>query len=126
MAEQRNEVRAEVEIEIHYRTAQEFLAAYSKNISGGGIFVRTPQPQALNQAVLVRFTLPGLPNRFEFRGIVVWNNTSTRGSFPTGMGIKFLDISSKDAETLADFAAKAAAAQSPAPEAGPTKPTKKT
>jgi uncharacterized protein (TIGR02266 family) len=123
MVEQRKDARAEVEIEIHYRTAQDFLAAYSKNISGGGIFIRTPQPQPLNQAVLVRFTLPGLPNRFEFRGIVVWNNTSTRGSFPAGMGIKFLEIPPKAAEVLADFVAKAAAAQTPASEPGQGKKT---
>jgi hypothetical protein len=30
--------RAEVELEVHYRTAQEFTAAYVRNISGGGIF----------------------------------------------------------------------------------------
>jgi uncharacterized protein (TIGR02266 family) len=121
MAERREETRAEVAIEIHYRTAQEFLAAYTKNISGGGIFIRTAQPQPLNQAVHVRFTLPSVAHTFDFRGIVVWTNLSTRGSFPTGMGIKFLDMQPKDAELLTSFVAKATGTSAPKPAAGPAK-----
>ncbi len=73
MAEQRQELRANVEVEVNYRTLQEFIAAYSRNISGGGVFIRTPQPQPLNQEVLLRFTLPGIARRFEVRGVVVWS-----------------------------------------------------
>lgn len=98
-----NQSRAEVEIEIQYRTGQEFLAAYTKNISGGGVFIRTAQPLPLNQKVELRFTLPGLDRRFEIGGLVVWVNTSSRSSFPAGMGIKFNEIEPADAKTIADF-----------------------
>ena len=46
----------------------------SLNISGGGIFVRTQHPLALNQVVRVRFTLPGITHKFECNGTVVWAN----------------------------------------------------
>ena len=53
MEERRQDPRIDVEvaIEIHYRTLQEFVTAYTKNISGGGVFIRTPKPHELNQKV---------------------------------------------------------------------------
>jgi len=113
MAEQRQELRANVEVEVHYRTLQEFIAAYSRNISGGGVFIRTPQPQPLNREVLLRFTLPGIARRFEVRGMVVWVNTASRSSFPVGMGIKFLQMDPKDVTLLADFMSKATKREAP-------------
>ena len=98
-----DQARAEVEIEIQYRTGQEFLAAYTKNISGGGVFIRTSQPLPLNQKVELRFTLPGLDRRFEIGGLVVWVNASSRSAFPAGMGIKFSEIKPADAKTIAEF-----------------------
>jgi type IV pilus assembly protein PilZ len=104
MPERRDDSRAEIEVEVHYRTAQEFLAAYSRNISGGGIFIKTQQPPPLNQAVLLHFTLPGISHDFQVRGVVVWANpVSTRSSFPAGMGIKFLNIDPKEQQLIADF-----------------------
>ena len=65
MEDRRHDPRVEVDVEVHYRTAHEFLSAYSRNISGGGIFVRTQHPLGLNQTVRVRFTLPGITPTFE-------------------------------------------------------------
>ncbi len=104
MHPQREEPRAEVELEVHYRTVQEFAAAYSQNISGGGIFIRTQEPLRLNQEVRVRFTLPGIARTFDVRGIVVWTNPATsRSSFPSGMGIKFVDLDSEARNIIAGF-----------------------
>ncbi len=104
MQDRRAEPRAEVQVDLHYRTAQEFLSAYSRNISGGGLFIRTPQPQPLNQKVLLRFSLPGNAKKFEVHGFVVWaNSATTRSSFPSGMGVKFLDLSAEDQQMIADF-----------------------
>ncbi len=103
MDERRVDERAEVEVEVRYRTIQEFMTAYSRNISGGGLFIRTPEPQPLNQRVLLKFALPGLDHNFEVGGVVVWFNTSPRSSFPAGMGIKFLEIAPEDVERISGF-----------------------
>ncbi len=114
MPEQRKELRTEVEIEIRYRTAQEFLSVYARNISGGGIFVQTAQLLPLNHGVRLRFTLPGISHRFDLSGIVVWSNPgSKQSSLPSGMGIKFLDIDPQSRELIADFIK----AKSPTPSA---------
>ena len=103
MEERRVEERAEVEVEVRYRTIHDFLAAYSRNISGGGLFIRTPQPQPLNQQVQLKFTLPGLDHLFEMGGLVVWSNVSPRSSFPAGMGIKFVNMAPEDVERIHGF-----------------------
>lgn len=104
MQERREEPRVEAEIEVRYRTAQEFLSAYSLNISGGGIFVRTPDPLPLNRVVRLRFMLPGISHRFEVNGMVVWSNPgSSRSSLPSGMGIKLMDLDPRSKQILAEF-----------------------
>ena len=104
MTERREEPRADVDIEVRYRTAQEFLSAYSRNISGGGIFVRTERPLPLNHSVHLRFTLPGIPHDFEVDGIVVWSNPGLgRSSLPSGMGIKLVDLDPNSKQLIAEF-----------------------
>ena len=104
MTERREDPRAEVNIEVRYRTAQEFLSAYSRNISGGGIFVRTAKPLPLNHGVHLRFTLPGISQRFEVDGIVVWSNPGvSRSSLPTGMGIKLVNLDPGSRQLIAEF-----------------------
>jgi len=103
--ERRQELpRTEVEVEVQYQTEQEFLSAYSRNISGGGIFVWTPQPLPPNHAVRLRFSLPGIAHRFEVSGIVVWSNPGSGRSFlPSGMGIKFVDLDPRCREFIDEF-----------------------
>jgi uncharacterized protein (TIGR02266 family) len=102
--ERRADPRAEVALEIHFRTAQEFAAGYIRNISGGGIFVRTQQPLPLNRDVQLRFTLPGISHTFTVRGVVIWTNPHpSHSSFPSGMGIKFLNLDSEAEKLIAGF-----------------------
>jgi type IV pilus assembly protein PilZ len=111
---QRSEPRADVELEVQYRTAQEFTAAYAKNISGGGIFIKTPQPLPLNRDVQIRFTLPGIPRKFVLQGLVVWSNPHpSRSSFPPGMGIKFMDLDPEVKTIIAKFVTERLPAATP-------------
>jgi type IV pilus assembly protein PilZ len=105
MEDRRHDPRVEADVEVHYRTAHEFLSAYTRNISGGGIFVRTQHPLGLNQTVRVRFTLPGIPHKFECTGVVVWANApSSRSSLPAGMGIKLEDLDEESQRLLSEYA----------------------
>jgi len=103
-AEHRADPRAEVNLEIRYRSAHEFLTAYAKNISGGGIFIRTVKPLPLNSEVQLRFGLPSTPQPFAIKGLVVWTNPyANRTAFPTGMGIKFLELDPDEKEIIEGF-----------------------
>ena len=104
MEEKRQQSRAEVDVEVQYRTPQEFLGAYARNISGGGVFIHSQRVLSLNQPVRLRFTLPGTSQRFETGGLVVWSNPSpSRSSLPSGMGIKFLNLDSKAKSLIEEF-----------------------
>jgi len=104
MQERRHDPRVEVDVEVHYRTAQEFLSAYTRNISGGGIYVRTQNPLTLNQSLRIRFTLPGINHKFECNGIVVWvNPPSSQSALPAGMGIKLEDLDEESRRLLSEY-----------------------
>lgn len=101
---QQADPRVDVNLEVQYTTAQEFRAAYAKNISGGGLFIRTQEPLPLNREVQLRFTLPGIARTFLVPGLVVWTNpTPSRSSFPTGMGIKFTDLDPEAKAIITEF-----------------------
>ncbi len=103
-AERRADPRADVNLEVRYRSAQDFMLAYAKNISGGGICIRTAKPLPLNSEVQVRFSLPGIPTPFEIKGLVVWTNPyASQTAFPTGMGIKFLELGPDEKKTIDEF-----------------------
>lgn len=123
MAEQRIYPRADVKLEVQYQPVPEYLTASSMNISSGGIYICTPQPQPRDREILLRFRLPGVAHPFQLSGLVVWSNPGTgRSPHPAGMGIKFLNVTETDAKLIADFVATAqgqgsppASAQAPAP-----------
>jgi uncharacterized protein (TIGR02266 family) len=103
-SKERADPRADVQVEVHYRTAQEFIAASSLNISGGGIFIRTREPLPLNQELHLRFTLPGIARPFSVQGLVVWTNPyPSRSGFASGMGIKFMDLDLESKKLIAGF-----------------------
>jgi uncharacterized protein (TIGR02266 family) len=115
-AEQRTGLRAEVNLEVRYRSAHEFMAAYAKNISGGGICIRTVKPLPLNSELHLRFSLPGIPKPFEVKGLVVWTNPfADQSAFPTGMGIKFLELGSDEKKILDGFVLEELARFRPGP-----------
>jgi|MudIll2142460700_1097286.scaffolds.fasta_scaffold238910_2 uncharacterized protein (TIGR02266 family) len=115
-AERRADPRADVNLEVRYRSTHDFMLAYAKNISGGGICIRTAKPLPLNSEVQLRFSLPGFPTPFEVKGLVVWTNPfGGQTAFPTGMGIKFLEMSPDDKKVIDDFVRAELAKSRPTP-----------
>ena len=92
--------RAPVEVRVDYETA---VAGRSVNLSQSGIFIRTAQPLPLHETLTLRFRLPGVAEEFEVQGRVVWSNSQEGGTYPQGMGIRFLDLPSSQAERIAAF-----------------------
>ena len=87
------EPRALISFEVHYQTREAFLSAYSFNLSGGGLFLCTPQPLAVGDRLRVLFTLPGGNAPFEATAQVAWLSEPRLGNpYPAGMGVQFLDL----------------------------------
>ena len=79
--------------------------AEGTEISGGGIFLRTKAVLAEGAMVTVRVTLPGLKRAFTVLGKVV--RTVRGGLFsPPGMGVRFVDLSPGDRQTILEYVAR--------------------
>ncbi len=55
-----------------------------KNISAGGVFIETPHAFAVDEEIVLSFTLPGQDEPIKIVGKIVWN-------VPGGVGIQFTD-----------------------------------
>ncbi len=87
MAENREHVRAPIELKVDYKKLNSFFADYTKNISKGGTFIKTKKTLPIGTRFLFRLTVPGRERPFELNGEVVHANGA--GDDP-GMGIRFV------------------------------------
>jgi len=91
--------RAPQTLVVQYKTEKEFFKAYSSNIGGGGIFVRTDSLLDIGLEVNVQFNLPGDSRPVITGGKVVW----TQKEPEPGMGIQFINMKPEDEARINDF-----------------------
>jgi CRP/FNR family cyclic AMP-dependent transcriptional regulator len=98
----RREARLPRSISLSYKDQESFAKAYTANISGGGLFIRTKKPLGQGDQFLLNLQLAGLPNPLKIKCEVVWSRSqeSDAGKRPPGMGVKFLEMAQKDEQTL--------------------------
>lgn len=89
-AERRVHPRATVELRVEYKRLNSFFADYTRNISRGGTFIRTPKPLPIGTEFVFQLVVPGLPEPLSVLGRVKWvvEPDGTSGNDP-GMGIEF-------------------------------------
>lgn len=85
--EQRQHLRAPIELKVDYKKLNSFFADYTKNISKGGTFIKTKKPLPIGTRFLFKLTVPRRDDPFELLGEVVWSKAD--GEEP-GMGIRFI------------------------------------
>ena len=91
--QRREHQRVPVNIEIDYKSDENFLFAYITDLSAMGIFVKTNDPHPPGTRLTLRFKPLGAPE-FLVQGQVVWINSYRPGdpdSINPGMGIQFVD-----------------------------------
>jgi type IV pilus assembly protein PilZ len=89
--EKRAHPRAPIELKVEYRRLNTFFADYTKNISRGGTFIKTPKPLDVGTDFLFKLYIPTLDNPLELEGTVQWiikPGEEGPGEQP-GMGIQF-------------------------------------
>ena len=93
-ADNRRAPRLPADVKVDYRTVGSFITDYTRNISQGGIFIRTSLPLDVGERVRLRLTLPDGDAPFALDGVVKWVSTlKDRDKHPPGMGIEFVDFS---------------------------------
>jgi type IV pilus assembly protein PilZ len=89
----RSSYRAPLRLRVDYERMNSFFADYTKNISKGGTFIKTPRPLPLGTRCQFAFTLPALSDPLQLEGevtrVVTPEEAQARNEDP-GMGVKFV------------------------------------
>src|SRR3954452_2409194 len=104
-ADRRVHARVTVDLEVDYKSADNFLFAYITDISAMGIFIRTNVPEPPGSRLNLRFTPPG-GEQLSLEGRVMWVNPYRPGSYDNinpGMGVQFIELSALQREQIVNL-----------------------
>jgi type IV pilus assembly protein PilZ len=104
-ADRRVHARVTVDLEVDYKSADNFLFAYITDISAMGIFIRTNAPEPPGTRLNLRFTPPGSP-QLNLEGRVMWVNPYRPGSYDNinpGMGVQFIELTAQQREQIVNL-----------------------
>lgn len=87
MTEHRRHARAPIELAVSYRRLNSFFVDYTRNVSAGGMFVRTARPLPPGTRFAFRLEIPGRPEPLHLTGEVVHGTATGEAA---GMGLRFV------------------------------------
>jgi type IV pilus assembly protein PilZ len=87
MTEHRQHPRAPIELEVAYRRLNSFFVDYTRNVSKGGMFVRTTRLLPLGTRFLFQLKIPGRAEALDLIGEIV--HAQAEGDDP-GLGLRFV------------------------------------
>lgn len=104
----RTDMRIQKTLSLTYKDDQAFINAYTRNISTGGLFIKTDKPLRLGDQFLLRLQVPALQEPLKVSCEVAWvrGPTEATAKEPAGMGIKFIEMSKGDRDTLKQYLGK--------------------
>ncbi|WP_373045514.1 TIGR02266 family protein [Vulgatibacter sp.] len=85
--DRRRVARIPIALRLEYRRMEAFFAEYTKNLSRGGTFVKTPRPLPVGTRFSFLLGVPGREEPFSLQGEVVWTKATPPDA---GMGVRFL------------------------------------
>src|SRR5579864_8624802 len=111
----RSHDRFDVEWAVDCIAEDTFLYASIANISAMGIFVKTTNPRAIGERLMLSFEPPGY-EPFKLEGQVTWVNLlRPDGDNPNpGMGVRFVNLRPQDRERLVEVIRTIAYVRGPA------------
>jgi len=98
----RKDPRVPKVLSLTFKTKESLIKAYTENASGGGIFIKTPEPLAKGERLFIGLNLPEVPEPIKIEGEVAWSRPASDDveGRPLGMGIQFIHISRPDYQKL--------------------------
>jgi uncharacterized protein (TIGR02266 family) len=96
MTDTRKDKRAPVSLKVRFKSAtvDEFIEHYSRDVSNGGIFIKSSQPLAIGTLLKFQFQLQDESALIRGVGRVVWTRApeAAQADQPAGMGVKFIKV----------------------------------
>lgn len=99
-------LRIQAEIEVHFKSFDQFYKEYAKNISKGGIFIKSNSPLPSQTVIEIKIFLPGEKKPIDTVGEVVHTiepETAKERGWDPGMGIHFVDFPQAMQERLTRY-----------------------
>lgn len=104
MADTRKDKRAPVSLKVRFKSAtvDEFIEHYSKDVSRGGIYIKSSQPMPVGTLLKFQFQLKDDSALIRGVGRVVWTRAEedAAADMPAGMGIKFIKMDNESRATV--------------------------
>lgn len=98
----RSEAREPVVLAVSFKHRNQLINAFTEDICGGGMFVRTPRPLAEGERFFLKMKLPGHAEALRIGCEVAWQRTGDDPAAkpPPGMGIRFVQIRHADHQRI--------------------------
>jgi len=99
----RRDMKELLSIPIEYSIGKSFISVKSFDFSKSGSYIATTNPSPVGDIIRIRFTIPTEKRKFEVRGKVMYQikyDAVAKGSYPPGMGVKFMDIPPEDQNAI--------------------------
>ncbi|GAB4490929.1 MAG: hypothetical protein OHK006_24350 [Thermodesulfovibrionales bacterium] len=98
--DKRKEERCEASLKVTYRSFNRFMVDYTRNVSRGGMFVRTASFYPPGTKLDLLLHVPGLAEPIRIMGRVAHAGGLSAGGEDAGIGIEFIDIDEKSRDLL--------------------------
>jgi len=98
--------RYDLEIKVDLESEHNFYTGLTQNISAGGLFIATHHLRRIGDRITLKFQLPGSEKSVEVETEVRWireNSALTRADGATGMGVRFINLSSDATTAIQKF-----------------------
>lgn len=102
-ANQRVEERCEVSLKVTYQSYDNFIIEYTKNVSRGGMFLKTKQRHEIGSHASLLLHVPGLDEPIKIIGEIVRTHFFNVTDENSGVGIKFIELDDTSRQYLIDF-----------------------
>jgi type IV pilus assembly protein PilZ len=89
---ERREKRCPIALQVRYGSGREFKLDYTKNVSQGGMFIKTDNPPETGMKIHLQLHIPELSEPVLLYGEVVHRHKYASSDEDAGIGVKFLDI----------------------------------
>jgi uncharacterized protein (TIGR02266 family) len=101
--DKRVERRCPVSLRVSYKTFDEFIDEYTKNVSRCGMFIRTKRHHALHDIAELLLHVPELPHPVRIKGEIVHVERDALLEEDCGVGVKFIDIDDQSRGALISY-----------------------
>lgn len=101
--DKRTEKRCPVALRVSYKTYNEFIDEYTKNVSKRGMFIRTKRHHELHEIADLLLHVPELSHPVRIKGEIVHVEVNAEREEDRGVGVKFIDIDDQSREALISF-----------------------